>query len=161
MRQPRGSYQHDDGDRQQGCGNSRGKTTVVRRYAPGSVKFDDAKPSSLAEIHPGDQLRARGTHSEDGATFTADEIVTGSFRNIAGTVSAIDTSAGTMTVMDLASNKPVEIKLTGESQLRKLPQPMAQRIAIRLKGVTPEASASGARLAAILPERVADHRRRS
>jgi hypothetical protein len=119
------------------------KTTVLRRYAPGSVKFDDAKPGSLAEIHPGDQLRARGTKSEDGATFSADEVVTGSFRNIAGTVSTIDASAGTMTVTDLASNKPVEIKLTGESQLRKLPQPMAQRIAVRLKGGAPEAPAAG------------------
>jgi hypothetical protein len=128
-----------------------GKSTVVRRYAPSSVKFDDAKASSLAEIVPGDQLRARGTRSEDGATFTADEIVTGSFRNIAGTVSAIDTSAGTMTVLDLSNNKPVEVKVTGESQLRKLPQPMAQRVAMRLKGVTPDAGTAGAGAAAGRP----------
>ncbi len=120
------------------------KTTVLRRYAPGSVKFDDAKPSSLADIHPGDQLRARGTKSEDGATFSADEIVAGSFRNIAGTVSAIDASAGTMTVQDLSSNKAVEVKLSSESQLRKLPQPMAQRIAMRLKGAAPDSSATAA-----------------
>ncbi len=36
------------------------KDTVVHRYAPDSAKPEDAKPSSLAEIHPGDQLRARG-----------------------------------------------------------------------------------------------------
>jgi hypothetical protein len=116
------------------------KTTILRRYAPGSVKFDDAKASSLAEIKVGDQLRARGTRSEDGANFTADEIVTGTFRNIAGTIGSIDASTGTLTVADLASNKPVEIKITADSQMRKLPQPMAQRIAMRLKGITPEAS---------------------
>src|SRR5246127_5621790 len=33
-----------------------GKSTLVRRYAPGSVKFDDAKVSSIAEVSPGDQL---------------------------------------------------------------------------------------------------------
>lgn len=116
------------------------KTTVLRRYAPNSVKFDDAKPSSLAEIKPGDQLRARGTKSEDGSSFTAEEIVTGAFRNIAGTIEAVDSSAGTLTVADLASHKPVQIKITSDSQVRKLPQPMAQRIAMRLKGITPEAA---------------------
>ena len=118
-------------------------TTVLRRYAPNSVKFDDAKPSSLAEIRPGDQLRARGTRSEDGSNFTAEEIVTGAFRNIAGTIEAVDASAGTLTVKDLASNKPVQVKITSDSQVRKLPQPIAQRIAARLKGTTPDASGAG------------------
>ncbi len=66
------------------------KDTVIRRYAPDSVKFDDAKPSTLAEIHAGDQLRARGDRSADGTELAAVEIVAGSFRNIAGTVSAVD-----------------------------------------------------------------------
>jgi hypothetical protein len=115
------------------------KTTILRRYAPSSVKFDDAKPSSLVEIRPGDQLRARGTKSEDGTSFTAEEIVTGAFRNIAGTIEAVDTNAGTMTVKDLASNKPVQVKISAESQVRKLPQAIAQRIATHLKGTTPDA----------------------
>ena len=37
--------------------------TIVRRYAPDSVKFDDAKVSGLDQIKPGDQLRARGDRS--------------------------------------------------------------------------------------------------
>lgn len=122
------------------------KATVLRRYAPNSVKFDDAKPSSLAEIKAGDQLRARGTKSEDGSSFTAEEIVTGAFRNIAGTIESVDAGAGTLTVKDLASDKPVQVKITSDSQVRKLPQPIAQRIAMRLKGITSEAAgaASGA-----------------
>jgi hypothetical protein len=111
-----------------------GKATVLRRYAPDSIKFDDAKPSTLAEINAGDQLRARGTRSPDGASFSADEIVTGAFRNIAGMITAVNTSSGTITLNDLATKKPVEVKITPDSQLRKLPQPMAQRIAVRLKG---------------------------
>jgi hypothetical protein len=39
------------------------KNTVLRRYAPGSVKFDEAKTAPLAEIQTGDQLRARGSRS--------------------------------------------------------------------------------------------------
>lgn len=113
------------------------KGTVIRRYAPDSVKFDAAKASSLQEIHPGDQLRARGERSADGLQVTADEIVTGSFRNVAGTVNSVDASAGTVSVQDLLSKKAVVVKITGESQLHQLPPEMAQRIAARLKASMP------------------------
>ena len=118
------------------------KDTVLRRYASDSVKFDDAKPAPLDQIKPGDQLRARGSRSSDGADFTADEIVSGTFRNIAGTILALDASAGTITVQDLVSKKPITVKVTAESQLRKLPPPMAQRIAARLKGTPTESPSS-------------------
>jgi len=111
--------------------------TVFRRYAPDSVKFDNAKVSSLQEIQPGDQLRARGARSADGTEVTAEEIVTGSFRNIAGTVNSVDVSAGTLSVQDLLSKKAVQVKATAESQLHKLPPELAQRIAARLKGTLP------------------------
>ena len=110
------------------------KDTVLRRYAPGSVKFDEAKPAPLAEIRPGDQLRARGEKNADGSELTAQEIVSGSFRNISGTISSLDNAQSTITVHDLATKKNVTIKITSESQLRKLPAPMAQRIAQRLNG---------------------------
>ena len=119
------------------------QATIVRRYAPGSVKFEDAKRSVLAQVQPGDQLLARGTRSADGADFAADEIVSGSFRNIAGTIVAVDAHAATVTVADLATKKSVEVKIIADSQLRKLPLPVAQRIAMRLKGVTPDANATG------------------
>jgi hypothetical protein len=110
------------------------KSTILRRYAPDSVKFDDAKPAPLDEIEPGDQLRARGTRSVDGAEFQADEIVWGTFRNIAGIITSVDSSAGTISLTDLITKKPVVVKITGQSQLRKLPERMAQFIAFRLKG---------------------------
>jgi hypothetical protein len=113
------------------------KTTVFRRYAPDSVKFDDAKPSSLQEVQPGDQLRARGDRSTDGSELTAEEIVTGTFRNIAGTVNSVDASAGTLSVQDLLSKKAVQVKITSDSQLHKLPPEVAQRIAMRLKSSLP------------------------
>src|SRR2546427_13081916 len=118
------------------------KDAVLRRYAPGSIKFDDAKLAPLDQINPGDQLRARGTRSADGSELAADEIVSGTFRNIAGTISALDASAGTIIVLDLVSKKSVTVRITAESQLRKLPAPMAQRIAMRLKGLPPDAQSS-------------------
>lgn len=116
------------------------KETIARRYAADSVKFDDAKIAPLDQIKPGDQLRARGTKNADGSELTALEMVSGTFRNIAGLVSKVDAAAGTVTVEDAASKKSVTVRITPESQLRKLPQPMAQRIAMRLKGVSADAT---------------------
>jgi len=107
--------------------------TVVRRYAPDSTKFEDAKPSALGQIQPGDQLRARGERSPDGSEFKAEEIVSGSFRNLAGTVNSVDASAGTLTIQDALSKSMVKVKITSDSQLHQLPAEMAQRIAMRLK----------------------------
>jgi len=110
------------------------KSTVIRRYSPESVKFDDATPGTLAQINAGDQLRARGTHSPDGASLDAEEVVSGTFRNIAGTVSSTDPGQNTISVMDLITKKPLVVKVTPDSQLRQLPAAFAQRIATRLKG---------------------------
>src|SRR5690348_10398451 len=118
--------------------------TDIRRYAPDSVKFEDAKPSTLDQIKPGDQVRARGTKSEDGTEFTAQAIVSGSFREFAATVISTDAASNTVTVTDLATKKPVTVKIGPDSMLRKLPQMMAMGIAMRLKGISMPPGAGGA-----------------
>lgn len=123
------------------------KDTALRRYAPDSVKFDEAKPAPIEQIRPGDQLRARGTRSSDGAQFDAQEIVSGSFRNIAGTIADIDPATNTIRVNDLIAKKPVLVKLTSHSEVRQLPEMMARFIAARLHGGQ-AASAGGDRGAA-------------
>jgi hypothetical protein len=116
-------------------------TTVIRRYPPDSVKFEDAKPSTVQEIHSGDQVRARGDRNADGTDVSAEEIVSGTFRNFAGTVNSVDASSSTLSVHDLLSKKNVTIKVTADSQLRKLPPEMAQMMAKRLKGAAAGAMA--------------------
>jgi uncharacterized protein DUF5666 len=120
------------------------KDTILRRYAPDSIKFDDAKPAKLEQIKLGDQLRARGTRSADGSELTAAELVCGTFRNIAGIISAIDAASNTVTLQDLATKKPITVRITADSQVRKLPLPMAQRIAARLKGASSDSQGPGA-----------------
>jgi len=115
------------------------KNTILRRYAPNSVKFDDAKVAPLDQIKVGDQLRARGTKNADNTEIDADEVVSGTFRNLAGTIVAVDTAASTLTLKDSISKQNVVVKATEDAQLRKLPPEFAQRIATRLKG----AAASG------------------
>jgi hypothetical protein len=108
----------------------------LRRYASDSTRFDSARSAAISEIHPGDQLRARGTRSESGADFTAAEIVSGTFRSIAGTVSSSDASANTLVVQDLATKSAVSLIITAESQMRKLPPQFADGLAARLKSQT-------------------------
>jgi hypothetical protein len=121
--------------------------TSIRRYSPDSVNFDEAKPGTLDQIKSGDQLRARGTKNEDGTEFTAQAIVSGTFRNIAGTVISTDPPNHSVTLMDLITKRPVTLKISADSQMHKLPLVAAQRLAARLKGgagATGESSPAGA-----------------
>lgn len=112
------------------------KNTILRRYAADSVKFDDAKVAPLDQIKLGDQLRARGARSADGSELTAEEIVSGTFRNIAGTITAVDAANNAMTVKDVIGKNLVTVKVSSDSQMKKLPPQMAQRIAMRLKAAS-------------------------
>lgn len=95
-------------------------TTIFRRYAGDSVKFEDARLGTLSDIHPGDQLRVRGARSDDGTSLAADEIVSGSFENLAGAISAVDPAKGTVTLRDLTTKKVVTVSVTPNSDLRHL-----------------------------------------
>ncbi len=110
------------------------KDTIVRRYAPDSPHFDDAVRATLAEVKVGDQLRARGTRNADGTEMAAEEIVSGTFRNIAGLVIASDPTANTITINDLATKKPVTVKITPDSLMHKMPEQLAQGLAAVVKG---------------------------
>jgi len=112
------------------------KNTLVHRYAPDSAKPEDAKPSSVQEIRTGDQLRARGERNADGSELTAEEIYVGVFPQFAATVKSVDASSGILNVQDLVTKKTVEVKVTSDSQLHKIPQEMAQMFAMGLKRAT-------------------------
>jgi len=95
--------------------------TNYKRYTPDSVKFVDAKASKLDEISVGDQLRTRGQKSEDGLKVTADDVVFGTFVTKAGTVTAVNAESKEIRVNEIGTNKPLLIKLTADSQLKKMP----------------------------------------
>jgi hypothetical protein len=94
---------------------------AVRRYNSDSVKFADAKISKLDEVSIGDQLRARGVKSEDGLKVVAEEVVFGTFVTKAGAITAIDPVTKEVTVLEFGTNKPLTIKFTADSQIKKMP----------------------------------------
>jgi hypothetical protein len=104
-------------------------TTVLRRYAVDSVDYSQSKPAPIETIHVGDQLRARGTKSADGTQIAAVEVVSGSFRNISGTISSVNASANTITLKDLATKQNVTVHIGPDAQMRKLPDNMAKVLA--------------------------------
>ena len=125
-------------------------TTIFRRYAPDSIKFEDARPGQLADVHPGDQLSVRGEKSADGTEIKADEVVTGTFSNLSGAIASIDPAAGTITLKDLTTKRNVTVKVTSNSDLRKLPPQAAASFAARNNpaaavSAAPEATAATAR----------------
>jgi hypothetical protein len=112
------------------------------RYAPDSVKFSDAKPGTFGQIEAGDQVRALGMKSADGTHFTAEKLVSGTFRNIGATVISVDASQGTLTVKDLATGKPVLVSTNTDSQLHQLTAAVANEIAMFNAGA-PQKGAPG------------------
>ncbi len=119
-------------------------TTMLKRYAPNSVRYDAAVPAPIGAIHIGDQLRARGVKNADDTEIAAQEVISGSFRNISGTITSLDTVNSTLVVKDLIAKKPVTVHFTAETQMRRLPDMMARMLEARLKGDTAGAQAGRA-----------------
>lgn len=96
-----------------------GAQTKFRRYAPDSVRFSDAVPSSFGELRVGDQLRALGTKSPDGTRLTPEEIVAGSFQTIGGAITEINIEKREIKLNDIQSKQAVTVVVTKDSSMRK------------------------------------------
>ena len=93
----------------------------MRRYAPDSIKFADAKPATFDELKVGDQLRALGERNAAGSAFTAEKVVTGSFKIVAGVITAIDAVTGEVKINDIQTKQPLTIVVKQDAVLRKFP----------------------------------------
>ena len=98
-----------------------GANVKLTRYAPDSIKFSDRKPSAFEEVKVGDQLRAKGDRSEDGARFTPEEIVTGSFRTSVGTVASVDPAKNEITIKQMQGDQPLTVVVRPDSVLKQVP----------------------------------------
>ncbi len=98
--------------------------TELRRYAPDSIKFSDAKPSQFTELKVGDQLRALGDRTEDPLRFKPEKVVTGTFRTVGGVVTAVDPATGEIKINELEKKTPLTIVIKQDAVLRRFPQEM-------------------------------------
>jgi hypothetical protein len=98
--------------------------TEMKRYAPDSIKFGDAKPSTFAELKVGDQLRALGDRTEDPLRFNPEKVVTGSFRTVGGVVTTVDPATGEIKINELEKKTPLTIVIKQDAVLRRFPADM-------------------------------------
>jgi hypothetical protein len=115
---------------------------TFERYSPDSVKFADAKPSSFADLKPGDTVRALGDKNEDGTHLKAEELVSGAFETIAGTVDSVDAATGEVRITNLQTKKPLVVKTNQNSLLRRLDPQIAAMLARRLRPASSGAEAA-------------------
>ena len=117
--------------------------TEYHRYSLDSAKVGDAKPCTFAEIKTGDQVNVLGNKTEDGASIRAESVFAGAFRQIAATIVSIDPATGEMKVTDLATKKPLFIRVNADSTMKKLPEQTAQSLARRYQAGGRGAGGSG------------------
>ncbi len=102
--------------------------TAFHRYSPDSAAAADAKPSTLAEVKVGDQLKVLGNRAEGGA-ITAEVVYAGAFRQIPAMIVSIDPSTHELKVTDLDTKKPLVIRVNNDTTMKRLPAEMAQTLA--------------------------------
>ena len=99
-----------------------------RRYTTSAINFEDTKQSNFGEVAVGDQLRALGDKSADGKSFKAEAVVSGSFKTIGATLTAVDLQNGQMSATTLDQKKPIQVATLRESTIRRIPAAMAPAI---------------------------------
>jgi hypothetical protein len=108
---------------------------AYRRYAPDSIRFADAKPSSFTELAVGNSVRVLGDKTDE-THIKPEVIVSGSFHNVAGTIISVDPAAGEIKLNNLETKKPMVVKVNPDSNLRRVPPQMAMIMASMQNGRT-------------------------
>jgi hypothetical protein len=93
---------------------------LLRRYTSQTIRFADTKPGRFEDLKVGDQIRALGERSADGAQFTPEQIVSGSFRMIGGRIISINAAGNEITVRNIQTERPVTIAVKEGSMLRRM-----------------------------------------
>ena len=124
-----------------------GDSVQFRRYAPDSVRFSDAQPSTFQDLKTGDQIRALGEKNAEGSRLQAEMIVFGSFVMAGGEITGINPAAGLLTINNIPTKKPLTIVVNKDTVLRRFPPQLAAMMAMRINGAAtdgaPGAGASG------------------
>ena len=102
-----------------------------KRYAPESVRFSDALPSSFGELQVGDQLRVLGDRTPDGARVLAEHVVSGAFQIVSGAVEAAH--GGQVRMRDNETGRPLTVTVGPDAMVRRLPPEMAARLGKRVR----------------------------
>jgi hypothetical protein len=101
----------------------------ITRFSPETGKNE---PSTLASIHPGDQVTVIGQKNADLTQIKVDAITSGFYKTLPVQIKSIDAGAGQIVAMDLASKKNITISIGPDVVMKKLDDATAQQLARRL-----------------------------
>ncbi len=123
-----------------------------KRYAPESVRFGDALPSSFVDLQVGDQVRVLGDRTPDGSRVLAEHVVSGAFQIVSGAVEAAH--GGEVKMRDNETGRPLTVTVGPDAMVRRLPPEMAARLGKRGRsgGGRPEGDPGSGRGGATLQE---------
>jgi hypothetical protein len=99
-------------------------STKLFRYAPDSMNIKDASRASFSDLRVGDQLRALGERSADGARFSAEEIIAGSMTRTGGQVVAVNPAKNEITIKN-GQGQNITVVVGQRSSLRRVTPEMA------------------------------------
>ena len=97
-----------------------GGATRLLRYSEQSVRFADARPARLTDLHQGDQVRARGETNAAGE-LAADTVIFGSFTTVFGKVVSVDEAHHEIKLAAIADGKPIPLAATPDTTIRRVP----------------------------------------
>jgi hypothetical protein len=96
----------------------------IRRFAPGSLRPDDAIAGNFADIRVGDQIRVLGNREE--FRVTAEEIISGTVARMLGTLERVDLARNEIVVKDTQTGKSTVISFLPATTLRRVPADFAE-----------------------------------
>jgi hypothetical protein len=111
----------------------------ILRFAPDSLRTNDARPAPFADIRVGDTLRATGERSSDGSRFVPEEIITGSLTRVVGIISAADAARGEVTVRNSQTGKTLTLAVGARSTLRRVTPEFERTVTERAQRAAREA----------------------
>jgi hypothetical protein len=105
----------------------------ILRFAPDTLRTSEARPSSLAELKVGDQVRATGAREPDSARFKPEEVIAGSFTRVFGVVSATSPERGEATIKNEQTGQTVTVAVGKNSTLKRLTPEFVETLEERMQ----------------------------
>ena len=104
-------------------------TTKIARYAPDSLRSEDARPAVFSDLRVGDQIRVLGDRPAGGTTITAEEIASGSVVRVFGSISSVDAAANEFTVRNAQTQQTFTVALGKNTTVKRVPAEVAADLA--------------------------------
>lgn len=103
------------------------------RYSADSLKVSNAVAGSFADMRVGDFVRIVGDRSADGLRVKAEEVISGAFARMVGTVSQINPNRSEVVVKNAQTGQLMTVALGKNTTIRRIPSEVAKILKTRFE----------------------------